>query len=59
MEKRAIVEAGRTPSELSGRHSIMVKNGVAIASGEHPPDNNEEAELAKNMATLYNHRKAQ
>lgn len=54
MEKKAVVRAGLTPSELSGEKSASVKNGVALAKGEKAPSKKIEAELAKNMSDLYN-----
>lgn len=54
MEKRAIVEPGRTPSELSGKKSTMIKNGMALAEGEEYEPSKEEDALAKHMRLLYN-----
>lgn len=34
MEKQAVVREGKTPSEVSGKPSTMIKNGKALASGE-------------------------
>lgn len=34
MEKQAVVRKGKTPSEVSGKPSTMIKNGKALAPGE-------------------------
>lgn len=54
MEKRAVVEAGRTPSVVSGAPSDFVKNGVALCKGEKDSITPEEKSLAKKMSALYN-----
>jgi hypothetical protein len=36
MEKRAVVEVGKTPSELSGRKSASFVRGQALAYDEEP-----------------------
>lgn len=54
MEKRAVVEAGRTPSLVSGSPSDFVKNGVALCKGEQDNITSEEKSLAKKMSALYN-----
>lgn len=54
MEKRAIVEPGRTPSEISGRPSDMIKEGHAICSDEAVPAERDEKRLAQQLQTLYN-----
>lgn len=54
MEKRAVVEPGRTPSEISGRPSDMIKRGHAVCHGETIPVNDNEKRLAQQLQTLYN-----
>lgn len=56
MEKRAVVEVGRTPSEVSGKPSTIIKQGMALATGEKSRTSKEEAKLAKNFGALYNRR---
>lgn len=54
MEKRAVVEPGRTPSEISGRPSDMIKQGRAVCRGEAIPADDNEKRLAQQLQTLYN-----
>ena len=54
MEKRAVVEPGRTPSEISGRPSDMIKQGHAVCRGEAIPASDNEKRLAQQLQTLYN-----
>lgn len=54
MEKRAVVEVGRTPSEISGKPSDMIKEGCAVCKGETIPDKKNEKRLAESMNCLYN-----
>lgn len=54
MEKRAVVEPGRTPSEISGRPSDMIKEGHAICHNETAPAGLDEKRLAQQLQTLYN-----
>ena len=37
MIKNGKVEAGKTPSEFSGKKSELVKRGVAVRKDEKPP----------------------
>lgn len=54
MEKRAVVEPGRTPSEVSGRPSEFIKNGHALCRKERLSDPDAEKRLAQQINTLYN-----
>jgi hypothetical protein len=54
MEKQAVVREGKSPSLVSGKTSCMVKNGVALAKGEHDSISNAEELLAKKMTAMYN-----
>ena len=54
MEKRAIVESGKTPSILSGKVSCLIKNGDAYAADETPISTEDEKRLAKQLEYLYN-----
>lgn len=36
MEKRAIIELGKTPSEVSGKTSETIKKGQALSKQEKP-----------------------
>lgn len=51
MEKRAIVTEGKTPSEQSGKPSVMIKNGHALAAEEKDTLSRSEASLADAMRT--------
>lgn len=53
IEKRAIVEAGKTPSEISGKPSTMIKNGKALAAGEKDDLTPAENRLANTMRSTY------
>ncbi|MCQ2172230.1 MAG: hypothetical protein MJZ17_05745 [Bacteroidales bacterium] len=54
MEKQGVVKEGRTPSELSGKKSVMVKNGHALAHGEKDTISKAEQRLEQTMEPLYN-----
>lgn len=54
MEKQAVVREGKTPSEVSGKPSTMIKNGKALAPGEKDETAASEERLAKQMAGGYN-----
>lgn len=53
IEKRAIVEVGKTPSEISGKPSTMIKNGKALAAGEKDDLTPAENRLANTMRSTY------
>ena len=42
MEKRGKIEIGVTPSEISGKPSIKIKDGQALAKRETPQENTVE-----------------
>ncbi len=42
MEKRAILEPGVTPSEVSGKPSEVIKQGQAVTEAESPEKNTVE-----------------
>lgn len=54
MEKQAVVREGKTPSEVSGKPSTMIKNGKALAPGEKDETAAGEERLANQMAGGYN-----
>lgn len=54
MEKQAVVREGKTPSELSGKKSVMIKNGHALAKGEKDTLSEAEQCLERKMEKLYN-----
>lgn len=54
MEKQGVVKEGVTPSELSGKKSVMVKNGHALAKGERDTLSEDEQCLERKMEKLYN-----
>ena len=43
MIKNGKVEAGKTPSEVSGRRSQVIKEGSALRKDEKPPEKNIES----------------
>lgn len=53
IEKRAVIEVGKTPSEISGAKSTMIKNGKALAAGEKDDLTPAENRLAKTMHDTY------
>lgn len=53
IEKRAVIEVGKTPSEISGVKSTMIKNGKALAAGEKDDLTPAENRLAKTMRDTY------
>lgn len=54
MEKQAVVKAGKSPSEFSGKQSCIVKNGKALAKDEEDTLTKQEELLALKMNALYN-----
>lgn len=46
MIKNSRVEVAKTPSELSGRISVKIVNGDALAAGEEQPEKNLEKAAA-------------
>lgn len=56
MEKQGVVRIGKTPSEVSGKKSSMIKNGKALAKDEEDDLTKREELLAQRMSALYNKR---
>lgn len=54
MEKQAVVREGKTPSEVSGKPSTMIKNGKALAAHEKDELTAVEERLAKQLSASYN-----
>ena len=54
MEKKAVIEKGKTPSIVSGNKSTFIKNGNAFTNGEEDQITDAEAKLEAAMASEYN-----
>lgn len=54
MEKKAVIEKGKTPSIVSGNKSTFIKNGNAFTKGEEDQITDAEAKLEAAMASEYN-----